>query len=138
MGARTVSRRAYSYRPDGNLTAVADHLSGVRTFDLDSVGRVTQVSAQGWSESCAYDSAGNQTSATWPASHPGHVATGIRTQSGTALARAGAVRFEYDARGRITLRQTPSWHRRTGRRAPGETGPHATGLRRWLVREGDG
>ncbi|MDN3292618.1 RHS repeat-associated core domain-containing protein [Streptomyces ficellus] len=103
--ARTLNRRVYSYRADGHLTAVADQLTGTRTFDLDAAGRVTRVSAEGWSERYAYDTAGNQTSASWPDSHPGREATGPRTYRGTTLTRAGSVRYEHDARGRITLRQ---------------------------------
>ncbi|MBM7089819.1 putative T7SS-secreted protein [Streptomyces sp. NPDC014603] len=104
-GARVVNHRAYSYRADGHPTSVTDGLSGSRTFDLDRVGRVTAVHAQGWTERYAYDDAGNQTSATWPDRHPGGEATGERTYSGTRITRAGDVRFEYDALGRVTLRQ---------------------------------
>lgn len=87
------------------MTSVADGLSGSRTFDLDRVGRVTAVHAQGWTERYAYDDAGNQTSASWPSGHPGREATGPRAYTGTTLTRAGDVRFEYDALGRVTLRQ---------------------------------
>jgi RHS repeat-associated protein len=74
-------------------------------LDLDTAGRVTAVHAQDWTEHYAYDTAGNQTEASWPASHPGHEATGPRTYTGTTLTRAGDVRFEYDALGRVVLRQ---------------------------------
>ncbi|MBL3669345.1 RHS repeat protein [Streptomyces sp. M2CJ-2] len=104
-GARAVTSRAYAYRADGHLTSVADRLSGTRTFDLDPMGRVTAVHAPGWTERYAYDDAGNQTSATWPDRHPGGEATGERTYSGTRITRAGSVRFEHDALGRVTLRQ---------------------------------
>ncbi|MFF9062414.1 putative T7SS-secreted protein [Streptomyces sp. NPDC014882] len=104
-GGRDVNSRAYSYRADGRLTSVTDGLSGSRTFDLDRVGRVTAVHARGWTERYAYDDAGNQTSASWPSGHPGHEATGTRAYTGTALTRAGDVRFEYDALGRVVLRQ---------------------------------
>ncbi|MFG3266544.1 putative T7SS-secreted protein [Streptomyces bobili] len=104
-GGRDVNSRAYAYRADGRLTSVADGLSGSRTFDLDRVGRVTAVHAQGWTERYAYDDAGNQTSASWPSGHPGREATGPRAYTGTTLTRAGDVRFEYDALGRVTLRQ---------------------------------
>ncbi|MFE6282252.1 putative T7SS-secreted protein [Streptomyces sp. NPDC057877] len=102
---RHVNSRAYTYRADGHLASVTDQLSGTRTFDLDPLGRVTAVHARGWTERYAYDVAGNQTEASWPASHPGEKATGPRTYSGTAITRAGAVRFEHDALGRVTLRQ---------------------------------
>ncbi|MDX6363061.1 MAG: hypothetical protein QOC85_2071, partial [Streptomyces sp.] len=104
-GARAVNSRAYAYRADGHLISVADQLSGSRTFDLDRIGRVTAVHAHGWTERYAYDDSGNQTSASWPARHPGSEATGSRTYTGTTITRAGDVRFEHDALGRVTLRQ---------------------------------
>ncbi|CAM5621005.1 hypothetical protein SAVIM338S_05814 [Streptomyces avidinii] len=104
-GERAVNSRAYAYRADGHLTSVVDRLRGTRTFDLDQAGRVTAVHAQGWTERYAYDAAGNQTSASWPSGHPGGEATGPRAYAGTSLTRAGDVRFEYDALGRVTLRQ---------------------------------
>ncbi|HEY8985034.1 MAG TPA: RHS repeat-associated core domain-containing protein [Streptomyces sp.] len=104
-GARTVTSRAYTYRADGHLTSITDQLSGTRTFDLDPVGRVTAVHARSWTERYAYDDAGNQTSASWPPHHPGGEATGPRVYTGTTLTRAGDVRFEHDALGRVVLRQ---------------------------------
>ncbi|WP_234325087.1 putative T7SS-secreted protein [Streptomyces sp. NRRL WC-3626] len=114
---RTAQHRAYTYRADGNLTGVEDQLSGPRRFDLDSTGRVTAVHATNWTERYAYDEAGNQTSASWPTSHPGGEATGSRDYAGTRITRAGRVRYEHDALGRTTLRQKPrlsrkpdTWH----------------------------
>ncbi|MET7684036.1 putative T7SS-secreted protein [Streptomyces sp. NPDC005423] len=104
-GARSVNSRAYTYRADGHLLSVADHLSGTRTFDLDPLGRVTAVRAPGWTERYAYDDTGNQTSASWPGRHPGSEAAGPRSYDGTRVTRAGDVRFEHDALGRVTLRQ---------------------------------
>ncbi|MFD8007936.1 DUF6531 domain-containing protein [Streptomyces mirabilis] len=101
----SIQHRAYTYRADGNVTAVEDDLGGIRHFDLDAVGRVTAVHAATWTETYAYDAAGNQASATWPATHPGHEATGERAYTGTRITRAGNVRYEHDALGRITLRQ---------------------------------
>ncbi|MZD09637.1 type IV secretion protein Rhs, partial [Streptomyces sp. SID5785] len=101
----TLQHRAYTYRADGNLTALDDHLDGPRTFTLDPAGRVTAVHAANWTETYAYDAAGNQTTASWPVTHPGHEATGDRTYTGTRITRAGTVRYEHDALGRITLRQ---------------------------------
>ncbi|MFD0317807.1 putative T7SS-secreted protein [Streptomyces flavalbus] len=103
--AGSVNSRAYTYRADGHLLAVTDRASGTRTFDLDPVGRVTAVHASGWTERYVHDASGNQTAASWPASHPGHEATGPRTYDGTTLTRAGGVRYEHDALGRIVLRQ---------------------------------
>ncbi|GGW60240.1 putative T7SS-secreted protein [Streptomyces xantholiticus] len=104
-GDRTVNLRAYTYRADGHLTVLDDALRGSFRFDLDPVGRVTAVTAAGWTETYAYDAAGNQTSASWPASHHGHEATGPRSYEGTSLTRAGSVRYEHDGGGRTTLRQ---------------------------------
>ncbi|MHC3818339.1 putative T7SS-secreted protein [Streptomyces sp. DT9] len=104
-GARPVNSRTYSYRADGHLTSIADRKSGTRTFDLDGAGRVTAVHAKNWTERYAYDDAGNQTSASWPSRHPSSEATGSRAYSGTTITRAGDVRFEHDALGRITQRR---------------------------------
>ncbi|MFE9020124.1 putative T7SS-secreted protein [Streptomyces sp. NPDC007808] len=100
-----LQRRAYTYRADGNLTGIDDHLNGSRRFDLDAAGRVTAVHAADWTESYAYDTAGNQTHATWPTSMPGQEATGDRTYTGTRIIRAGHVRYEHDEAGRIILRR---------------------------------
>ncbi|MYT11589.1 RHS repeat-associated core domain-containing protein [Streptomyces sp. SceaMP-e96] len=97
--------RAYTYRSDGNLTAIDDSHTGRRTFDLDRVGRVTAVHAASWTEAYTYDEAGNQTHATWPDRHPNPSARGDRTYTGTNITRAGRIRYEHDALGRVTLRQ---------------------------------
>ncbi|MFF5761917.1 DUF6531 domain-containing protein [Streptomyces tanashiensis] len=102
---RLAQHRTYAYREDGHLVAVDDRLSGSRRFDLDAGGKVTAVTAEGWSERYAYDETGGQTEASWPASHPGHEAVGRRTYSGTRLVEAGNVRYEHDAQGRVVLRQ---------------------------------
>ncbi|MFI2184986.1 DUF6531 domain-containing protein [Streptomyces sioyaensis] len=103
--AETIQHRTYTYRADGHLTGIDDHLNGTRYFELDTAGRVTTVSAHNWTETYAYDTSGNQTHATWPDHHPAPEARGERTYTGTRLNRAGAVRYEYDAAGRTTLRQ---------------------------------
>ncbi|WP_078970736.1 DUF6531 domain-containing protein [Streptomyces chattanoogensis] len=103
--AETLQRRAYTYRADGNLSGIDDRLNGARRFQLDAVGRVTTVSAHDWTETYAYDTAGNQTQAAWPDRHPNPEARGERTYTATRLNRAGGVRYEYDAAGRTTLRQ---------------------------------
>ncbi|MER7908938.1 putative T7SS-secreted protein [Streptomyces sp. NPDC096068] len=103
---RTLQRRGYAYRADGHVLGIEDRLAGDRDFTLDPVGRITAVSAAGWTEHYSYDPAGNQTEASWPASGPGGPdATGARTYEGTRLIRAGGIRYEYDAAGRIVLRQ---------------------------------
>ncbi|WP_107097266.1 DUF6531 domain-containing protein, partial [Streptomyces sp. NBRC 110028] len=104
-GTSLIQHRAYTYRADGNVTAMKDRLSGPSTFDLDAAGRVTTVRATGWTETYAYDEAGNQTQATWPTTGAAPDATGPRTYAGTRITRAGAVRYEHDDAGRLTLRQ---------------------------------
>ncbi|MBT2389217.1 type IV secretion protein Rhs [Streptomyces sp. ISL-1] len=104
-GGLSIQRRAYTYRADGHLIGIDDQLAGARRFDLDVKGRVTAVHAPGWTEQYAYDAAGNQTTASWPSSHPGHDATGPREFAGTHIIRAGNVRYEHDAQGRIVIRQ---------------------------------
>ncbi|MFJ5972896.1 putative T7SS-secreted protein [Streptomyces sp. NPDC093060] len=102
---RIVQHRRYTYRADGNLIGIEDQLTGSRHFDLDAAGRVTAIHAAGWTERYAYDEAGNQTQASWPANHPGQEAVGPRTYTGTRIMRAGNVRYAHDSLGRITLRQ---------------------------------
>ncbi|MCL6296974.1 RHS domain-containing protein [Streptomyces kronopolitis] len=94
-----------------------DSHTGRRTFNLDRAGRVTAVHATDWTETYAYDAAGNQTHATWPDRHPNPSARGARTYTGTTITRAGRIRYEHDALGRVTLRQKTrlsrkpdSWH----------------------------
>ncbi|MGW1986785.1 putative T7SS-secreted protein [Streptomyces collinus] len=103
--ATLLQQRAYTYRADGHLTGIDDRLSGYRRFELDEVGRVTAVHAANWTETYAYDETGNQTQASWPTGHPGQEAVGTRSYTGTRVTRAGNVRYEHDALGRITLRQ---------------------------------
>ncbi|MFJ6703555.1 MULTISPECIES: DUF6531 domain-containing protein [unclassified Streptomyces] len=100
-----VVERGYAYRADGHLVRIDDRLNGTRHFDLDAVGRVRQVRAREWTERYTYDEAGNQTSADWPDAHAGHDATGPRDYVGTRITRAGSIRYEHDAAGRIVLRQ---------------------------------
>ncbi|MFF2805726.1 putative T7SS-secreted protein [Streptomyces sp. NPDC058000] len=100
-----VLQRAYTYRADGHLTAIDDSHTGRRTFDLDRAGRVTAVNATDWTETYAYDAAGNQTYAAWPDRHPNASARGERAYEGTRITRAGSVRYEHDELGRVVLRQ---------------------------------
>ncbi|RNG30609.1 putative T7SS-secreted protein, partial [Streptomyces botrytidirepellens] len=103
--ASLIQHRAYTYRADGNVTAINDRLNGPSSFDLDAAGRVTTVRATGWTETYAYDEAGNQTQAAWPTNGAPQEATGPRTYTGTRITRAGNLRYEHDAGGRLTLRQ---------------------------------
>ncbi|MET9545879.1 RHS repeat-associated core domain-containing protein [Streptomyces sp. NPDC006627] len=102
---RSLQHRSYSYRADGGLTAIDDQLSGSRRFELDPLGRVTAVHAANWTETYAYDTAGYLTHSDWPRTHPGHEATGAHEYSGTRIDRAGKVRYEHDALGRMTVRR---------------------------------
>ncbi|MEU9348609.1 RHS repeat-associated core domain-containing protein [Streptomyces sp. NPDC048278] len=103
--ARLIQRHTYTYRSDDVLVRVDDLLAGTHRFDLDETGRITGVDAHNWSETYAYDATGNQVSADWPAQHPGHEATGLREYEGTRVTRAGRVRYEHDAQGRVVLKQ---------------------------------
>ncbi|SDO37670.1 RHS repeat-associated core domain-containing protein [Streptomyces sp. cf386] len=103
--SRRVQHRAYTYRTDGHVVAIDDHLNGARRYDLDHSGRVTSVHSANWVETYAYDQAGNQTQASWPSSMPDQEAVGPRTYTGTRINSAGGVRYEYDTAGRVSLRQ---------------------------------
>ncbi|MER7790223.1 putative T7SS-secreted protein [Streptomyces sp. NPDC097640] len=107
-----LQHRAYAYRPDDHLTEIRELTSGTRRFDLDQVGRVRAVHAHGWTETYAYDSAGNLTHAT----APDHDASGEREFTGTIIHRAGRTTYEHDAQGRLARRtrkllngQTRTW-----------------------------
>ncbi|MEU8184247.1 RHS repeat-associated core domain-containing protein, partial [Micromonospora sp. NPDC049047] len=100
-----VGHRAYRYRADGYLTDIADQLTGERRLELDRAGRITAVQADEWTERYAYDGAGNVTSAAWSGADDDRVAQGGREYAGTLIRRAGNVRYEHDAAGRVTLRQ---------------------------------
>ncbi|MFF1922005.1 DUF6531 domain-containing protein [Streptomyces sp. NPDC058221] len=109
--------RAYSWRPDGYLAGINDSISGPRRHTLTASGRVTRIDANNWTESYAYDPAGNQTYGNWPSGHAYAEAIGERTYSGTRIQSAGKIRYEHDAAGRTTLRQKPrlsakpdTWH----------------------------
>jgi RHS repeat-associated protein len=103
--SRLVQQRSYTYRPDGYLAALDDHVDGRQSFTLDPAHRVTDVAARDRSESYAYDGHGNQTAASWPAELGDSAATGVRTYAGTRITRAGQYRYEHDDAGRLTLRQ---------------------------------
>ncbi|MFG2398039.1 DUF6531 domain-containing protein [Streptomyces lydicus] len=103
---RTLRERSYTYRADNHLTGIADHVTGKRrNMELDPVGRPLSVTGDGWTESYAYDRAGNQTEAAWPEKAPRAEARGSRTYTGTRIQEAGAVRYEHDDAGRMVLRQ---------------------------------
>lgn len=109
--AMVLQRRHYTYRPDGHLTNVEDQLSGGRRFDLDAAGRITAVHGVGWTESYAYDPAGNITHAAWPVvDHrapdvPDRDPLGGRDYTGTLITRAGTIRYQHDNAGRVVVRR---------------------------------
>ncbi|WP_399932923.1 DUF6531 domain-containing protein [Streptomyces kanamyceticus] len=104
--SRVLRSRAFTYRADSALTQIADQLGREqRDMTLDAVGRPLAVTAGSWSETYAYDTAGNQIRAQWPDEAPHPEARGERTYAGTRIRTAGAVRHEYDGAGRATLRQ---------------------------------
>ncbi|MEU1373178.1 DUF6531 domain-containing protein [Streptomyces triculaminicus] len=109
---RLLQHRSYAYRADGHLTEIRELTSGTRRFDLTRAGRVTAVRAHGWTETYAYDTAGNLLHATAPA----HEAPGKRDAEGTLIRRAGRTTYEHDAQGRLTRKtrkllngQTRTW-----------------------------
>ncbi|MCC3769525.1 DUF6531 domain-containing protein [Streptomyces sp. UNOC14_S4] len=97
---RLLQHRTYAYRADGYLTEIRELTAGTRRFDVEPTGRVTKVSAHGWTETYAYDTAGNLTYAKAPA----HEAPGQREFDGTLIRRAGRTSYEHDAQGRLTRR----------------------------------
>ncbi|WP_433131723.1 DUF6531 domain-containing protein [Micromonospora sp. CA-240977] len=99
-----VTHRGYRYRADGYLVGVADQVTGEHQLELDRAGRITTVRAGDWTERYTYD-ADTVASAAWPASEDGGAARGEREYTGTLVRRAGNVRYEHDAAGRVTLRQ---------------------------------
>ncbi|RKN46686.1 RHS repeat-associated core domain-containing protein [Streptomyces hoynatensis] len=98
-------RRTYAYRTDGNLIRREDSRGGPTEFELDRAGRICAVRAHEWTESYAYDAAGNQTHASWPDDHPHDEARGARSYQGSRIISAGAVRYEYDPAGRVIRRR---------------------------------
>ncbi|WP_052850257.1 DUF6531 domain-containing protein [Streptomyces avicenniae] len=101
---RVLHQRRYGYRADGCLTSLVAP-SGTTRYTLDPAGRVTAVQAPGWAELYAYDTTGNQTTGRWNVPGLSQEAVGERSYTGALLTQAGAVRYEYDAAGRVTLRQ---------------------------------
>lgn len=76
------------------MSWIEDQLDGIRRLDLDAVGRVTAVHGQGWTESYAYDAAGNVTHADWPGALQSQ---GPREYAGTLIRRAGNASYQHDS-----------------------------------------
>ncbi|WP_306334640.1 DUF6531 domain-containing protein [Streptomyces sp. KL118A] len=111
-GGHQRQSRSYRYQADGALIGIDDQLSGHYEFGVDVTGRIKSVQGNNWTESYAYDAAGDQVEAFWPNSHTSHEATGSRDYDGTRITRAGKVRYEHDGLGRIILRQRTRISRR--------------------------
>ncbi|MEU6774795.1 RHS repeat-associated core domain-containing protein [Streptomyces sp. NPDC046759] len=103
---KTLLERSFTYRADGTPATVEDSLTGRRTYSVDEAGRITAVSARGWSERYAYNAAGDQTRTALPAGAPGQDSTGDRDYAGSRVTRAGRTHYEYDAQGRLVRRRT--------------------------------
>jgi RHS repeat-associated protein len=120
--ARVVQENSWTYRADGNPLTAADSTRGLRQLDLDPLGRVTAVRAENWTETYAYDQAGNLThsSDTRAADHATagqrvmSATLGQRVVSGTLLRQAGRTDYEHDGQGRLvrTTRRTLSGGRK--------------------------
>ncbi|MEU3529769.1 DUF6531 domain-containing protein [Streptomyces sp. NPDC038707] len=107
-----LQHRLYAYRSDGYQTEIRELTTGTRRFDLDPMGRVMRVRAHGWTETYAYDQAGNLVQAT----APGHCCAGERVFDGSLLRRAGGDTYQHDAQGRLVRKirkllngQTRTW-----------------------------
>ncbi|MEQ0564808.1 DUF6531 domain-containing protein, partial [Amycolatopsis sp. NEAU-NG30] len=87
-----LGRRAYTYSPDGRLTAI-DDAQPVR-FGFDPAGRVTEVRGPDGVEHFAYDAAGTLTSSP----------SGPRVYRGNTLVEAGGTHYGHDRQGRLTSR----------------------------------
>ncbi|MDT7802989.1 MAG: hypothetical protein QOI78_6422, partial [Actinomycetota bacterium] len=90
-------------RPDGSVAAREAPAGGVR-YEFDNAGRVTAALHPGVAERYAYDVLGNLVSSS-PGTGP---EAGPRQYTGGVLAAAGAVRYAYDAQGRLVRRTLPA------------------------------
>ncbi|WP_239696460.1 MULTISPECIES: DUF6531 domain-containing protein [unclassified Streptomyces] len=111
--------RTFAYRPDDQLLGFTDTMLGTRAFDLDPVGRVTSVSGHNWSETYAYDTAGNlaYTGGQTAGQASLNDTSGTRSYNGTLLRQAGRTSYEYDGQGRVIKQSrrllsggTRTWH----------------------------
>jgi RHS repeat-associated protein len=114
--------REWIWRQDGVPTEIRDSVRGTRQIGSDAAGRVTTVSAAGWSETYAYDVFGNVASQGAPgaAGTPGtpDAATdalaapaddhGPALADRTLIRRHGRTHLDHDAAGRLvrTVRRT--------------------------------
>jgi hypothetical protein len=103
----TLFERSFAYTPNGTPHTIEDSRSGRRTYTLDAASRITAVTADGWSEQYAYNTAGDQAHAALPPGTPGQDAAGERTYSGNRITKAGRTRYTYDAQGRLAQNASP-------------------------------
>ncbi len=106
-----LQQRVYTYDNAGFVTGVVDSTTGTRHFDLDANGRVTEVTARNWTESYAYDRAGNLAlSVVGPTDGGPTPSTAMDeadnepTTSGTLVHRVGRNTYVYDGQGRVVRR----------------------------------
>jgi RHS repeat-associated protein len=97
----TLFERSFAYTPNGTPHTIEDSRAGLRTYTLDAASRITAVTAEGWSEQYAYNTAGDQMHAALPPGTPGQDTAGERTYSGSRITQAGRTRYTYDAQGRL-------------------------------------
>ncbi|GLY75710.1 hypothetical protein Airi01_039770 [Actinoallomurus iriomotensis] len=103
---RPLEHRSYEYGATGRIVGIEDQAFGARRFTLDASGRVTKITASEWAELYSYDSAQNLTASTQgPRGGSGADSLVEREYAGTLIRRAGTMRYEHDADGRMTLRQ---------------------------------
>ncbi|MEU1131651.1 RHS repeat-associated core domain-containing protein [Streptomyces sp. NPDC005900] len=110
---RVLRRRSYLYRPDGNLAEIVGTAAATRHFNLDAVGRVTELQGPDWTEHYAYDEAGNvshsrMTGAVGEDSEgtgaPSATGAGSWEVTGTLVHRSGRVHHQHDDQGRLVRR----------------------------------
>ena len=92
-------QRSWVYEAAGSPASVTDAAEGVRRLTHDARGRVTAVTAEGWSERYGYDAAGNITHA--EDSRAAQDGVEARELTGTLLRRAGRTSYAYDGQGRL-------------------------------------
>ncbi|WP_370357330.1 DUF6531 domain-containing protein [Catenulispora sp. MAP12-49] len=96
--------------------AVSDSLRGDRRFVSDTSGRVTSVTAHGWTETYAYDAYGNLATAGGADGVAADADPEVRDVSSRTLIRqSGRTHYEYDSAARLvrTVRRTLDGRRKT-------------------------
>jgi len=99
--ARMLQQRRYTYRADGLVESVEDHLRGGRRFEFDATGRITRVLGARGQERFRYDPAGNIVSGETAGERAGRP----WSYAGTQLMETTGIRYRYDSEGRVVMRQ---------------------------------